>query len=62
MDVNARARSVIESLTCSIHHQHPMTYIVKQKIQIHCCCAPFKVICLRKLVEILEHYKNENLL
>lgn len=58
MDLNAHVKSVIKYMTCTIHHQPPLIAIVGERIKIECCCSAFKILCLKKMIEILIEYNG----
>ena len=53
MDLEAHAKSVIESLACAVHHQYPSVIISDHQVETKWCCPNFKIICLRELVKLL---------
>jgi hypothetical protein len=58
MDLNTHVKSVIKFMTCTIHHQPPLIAIVGERIKIECCCSDFKILCLKKMIELLVQYKD----
>ena len=61
MDLNAHAKSAIESLTCPTHQKKPMLVITDGDIFIQTCCIDFKIMCLRELLEVLNEFKKNPL-
>jgi hypothetical protein len=61
MDLEAHAKSEIESMTCDIHHKSPALLITGKGMYIRTCCTDFKIECLRCLIEILNDYKENSL-
>jgi hypothetical protein len=61
MDLNTHVESVIDQMTCSVHHKRPLLVIINDRIQISSCCPDFKVRCLKKMVELLTEYKEQEL-
>jgi len=58
---NPYAKSVIENMTCSIHHQSPTINIEDSLITLDCCCSTFKVECLREIFTLIVVHKNKTL-
>jgi len=54
MDLNLHLKSVINHLTCKIHHQKAVFEIKGNILTVTCCCSGFEIQCLRTMVEILE--------
>ena len=61
MDLNAHAKSEIESMTCSIHHKNPALFISGKGIYMQACCIDFKIICLKQLITALKQHKQNSL-
>ena len=61
MDLNAHAKSAIESMTCSTHHKNPALIIADGDTYIQTCCTDFKIICLRELLKVLKEFKKKQL-
>ncbi len=58
MDLNSHVKSMIEVMTCPIHHQNPSVILLDKQIEILCCCTDFKITCLKKMTDILIHHRD----
>ncbi|MDB5134178.1 MAG: hypothetical protein JWP37_781 [Mucilaginibacter sp.] len=61
MDLNTHVESVIDQMTCSVHKKRPLLVTVNDRIQISSCCPDFKIICLKKMIQLLTEYKEQEL-
>jgi hypothetical protein len=61
MDFTAHVKSVIEQQTCAIHHRHPKLEISGKQVIIDCCCARFKIVCLKYIIHLLQREKQSQL-
>ncbi len=59
MDSNTRLKSIIELMTCPVHAKKPYVEILDKKIEIMCCCTDFKIICLKKMANVLVEMNNK---
>ena len=61
MDLKPDAKVVIESLTCSIHHQHPSLVMKENQLELQTCCRDFKNICMEKLMSLMMKAETRTL-
>ncbi|MDF2433698.1 MAG: hypothetical protein JWP44_3329 [Mucilaginibacter sp.] len=64
MDLTPELKSVIESLSCPIHKQHPKIIHNEEKVTLDCCCPSFKVqsfFLIKKLSSLSFPKKNKDL-
>ena len=61
MDLNSHVKAMIETMTCHIHNQKPSVVLLERNVEIMCCCTDFKIICLKKMAEILTNHKDQSL-
>jgi hypothetical protein len=54
MDLNTHVKSVIDLTTCPVHNQKPLLAINDDRITFECCCLDFKIICMKKVIKLLE--------
>lgn len=61
MDLTPELKTVIESLSCPKHREHPVVTFDEEKIKLECCCPDFKVQCfyLIKKLASLSFPKNK---
>jgi hypothetical protein len=59
MPIKPELKSVIEEITCPVHHQHPVLNVDEDdSIKLTCCCAEFKVQCYHLLKKFLGSQDN----
>lgn len=55
MPIKPELKSVIEDITCPVHHRYPVLTIGDDdSIKLTCCCAEFKVQCFHLLKKFLN--------
>ena len=58
MDLKFHVKSVIETMTCTVHHKKPVIIITDHELNLICCCSFFKTLCSRRVTEILLSHKD----
>jgi hypothetical protein len=61
MDLKTHVKSVIEHMTCSIHHQRPLLGIADNGMKLDCCCGDFNRICFNMILKVLLDHKDQEL-
>jgi hypothetical protein len=64
MYLTSELKSVIESLTCLEHKQHPVVVFNEDRLKLECCCDTFKVQCfhiIKKITLLSIPKKNKGL-
>ncbi|MDB4901270.1 MAG: hypothetical protein JWQ63_551 [Mucilaginibacter sp.] len=62
MNLTPELKSVIESLSCPKHNQHPEVIFDEEKIKLECCCPEFKVQCfylIKKVTSLSFPHKRK---
>ncbi|MDP9046540.1 MAG: hypothetical protein M3N14_00260 [Bacteroidota bacterium] len=59
MPIKPEFKSVIEEITCPVHHQHPtLTIDENDSVKLTCCCTEFKVQCYHLLKKFLSSHDD----
>ncbi len=61
MEFYSYLKTVVETASCPLHHQHPMVETTGGKVKISCCCIEFKLECY-KIVGLLYKTRITNTL